>query len=186
LDGGAWVNKATRYLGTWLDPEVEGRPLAVIRMKAPSHSPDNAAIVHGTFQVRYWSLCVMQFQDLWYTLACPCDEELHRDPDDPEQVTVVFSHEIPQGVCSLFERVPSPPSCRYNWLPYGSSMPLLYMRHLLADQELFPESQFFFSGGSDDYAMEELIAALEEHMGEYYPRGTYCTAEQLEADRCGL
>jgi len=171
------MNFDNQYIVTFLDPYrkiTQSEEIAVIRLKMPK-APE---------QVRFFSVCAYQGQNCVYTWDCTSNNELIHDPDAPGWVTIVFSsdEDRPPGLCDAQNQ----DDCQFNWMPYGSSVPVIYIRQLSANEGTFPEAPIFYfmqdPPGNDPYDSE----ALKDWMDDYYPQAAYCTGEQFLANRCGL
>lgn len=127
--------------------------------------------------VRYGSVCVIQpFNGLMYTWDCSPQDELHLKDG---YATIVFSvpENKPDGACSKDEW---DFSCRYDWLQYGSRVPLVWIRQLVPSDS-YKESLLFYDGELLD------VDAIEAHMGAYHPEAWYCSRtgfETLGAEKC--
>ena len=148
------ANMDAMYVAAFFDPSNE---MTIARFKAPEVPA----------QARYYSVCIMQPLNFLYTWDCKNDEEL--DLDDDGYVTIVFSSERdkPEYVCK-------PGECVYNWMPYSSAAPLVWIRQLVPDEETYPNAPHFYEG--DPYDSKELSI----HMGAHYPKTWYCTRRDFE------
>jgi hypothetical protein len=155
----------TRYLAGFLDPTYE---LTIMRFKPP---------VVGK-QVRYWSVCMYQpFNGLMYAWACAKHNELKIDDDG--FVTIIFSspEHKPQNLCDPVKGMTI--GCKYNWMQYGSRVPLIWIRQLVPSDN-YQESLMNYKGNPYD------AAQIKCHMKEYYPETIYCSQKQFLQNECNL
>ena len=159
------ANMDSRYVSAFLDPTKE---ITVLKFKAPAIGED----------VRYWSVCVIQpFNGLMYTWDCSQHDNLHVQDG---YATIVFSipENKPAGACSKDEWNPD---CRYDWLQYGSRVPLVWIRQLVPSDN-YEESLLCYEGDPLD------VDAISDHMRAYYPQAWYCSKTDFEtagAENCG-
>lgn len=159
------ANMDTRYLAGFLDPTYE---LTIMRFKPP---------VVGK-QVRYWSVCMYQpFNGLMYAWACAKHNELKIDDDG--FMTIIFSspEHKPQNLCDPVKGMTS--GCKYNWMQYGSRVPLIWIRQLVPSDN-YQESLMNYKGDPYD------AAQIKCHMKEYYPETIYCSQKQFLQNECNL
>ncbi|MEW6777963.1 MAG: hypothetical protein AB1405_16820, partial [Bdellovibrionota bacterium] len=186
-EAGVYLNYSQEYIAAFLDPTQLVNKITVVRFKA-AVTPKNELgqpIVPGAFQTRYWSACVHQTVNYNWLYGCVHDNQFVRDADAPNYVTIVFSRseDRPSGLCTHLTGTPLPSGCKYNWLPYASSVPLVLIRHMLPETN-FPESPVYYAADPDTDPYDS--AALAAWMGEYYPKTKYCTKWQFQLNRCGM
>lgn len=167
-----------RYLYSFLDPR---KGSVVIRMKTFSAAEYGSLSVADSVypDVRYWSLCSVQTENLMYTVGCIKDHEFVRDRADPGYVTIVATTgNPPEGVCDVINGQTE--NCSYNWLPMPGPVSWLYLR-TLAPNENSPNyryTPYMYPTTSDPNNATQ----LKEHMGLYYPQSAYCT---FDSDKKG-
>jgi len=118
------------------------------------------------------------------TYDCVRDDQLISDPDNPEYFTLIFGpiDSKPAGLCNVLEGERD--GCLYNWIPYAGPTPYLVYRQLVASPDFAEATLYFGSNPAHDDPFD--TGQLAEHMGDYYPRSTYCSPQELEPDLCGL
>ena len=131
-------------------------------------------------QVRYWSVCVMQpLNGLLYTWSCARHNELKIEANG--YTTIVFSSpkDRPKDTCEPGNQIVQTANCDNNWMPYGSRVPLVWIRQLVSRED-YRESLINFKGDYYD------ASAIKAHMGEYYPETRYCGQSQYYTNNCNL
>ena len=188
---GLYPTPANAYIGGYADrsfgPDPDGHNVLVLRGKLPTH-PDtfrrNPHTESGT-QVRYWSLCNYGSNIANPPLApvntdCLFDEQIPTDDDGNYEIVISLTEDRPGNATAR---------CGVAWMDWttkgdgvvdGNGVPVghdrlirLTMRQQLADPT-FAE------------AIDKIVTpgAEEQVMGEYYPHGTYMTAEQFDQLGC--
>lgn len=134
----------------------------VVRAKAPGVPETRAGQpVMGTGDLRYWSWC--QNSRTTRYVDCLSDEDMTLGADG--WLTIVVSDPAHR------------PRNAANWIAWGPEPDgqLIY-RHMLPSEAFFPHSAQGVAAGTN---------SIDVAMGDYYPRGTYCSTAQFEEDRCG-
>jgi hypothetical protein len=161
VTGGPASNPHNRYLAANVS-RGHGEVLA-IRAKAPT-TPKTylGQPVMGTGDLRYWSFC----QNSRTTRYVACLSDSHVELDRHGYYTIAISDPAHR------------PATARNWLPFGPEAQgqLLY-RHMLPSAGFFPHSAQGVAASGEP---------IEEAMGEYYPRGAYCSVARFDQDACGL
>ncbi|MGH7856826.1 MAG: hypothetical protein ACREQY_05800, partial [Candidatus Binatia bacterium] len=164
VKGGAGSNPHNTYVAAAISRAFG--EVFVVRVKAPTvPMTREGAAVMGTGDLRYWSFCQNSASTRY--VACAIDEDFALDVvDDEPWLTLVVSGPGDR------------PANAENWIPFGPETEgILLWRHMLPNDAFFPRSA---------QAAAESVAPLETSMGEYFPRGFYCSKAGFEADRCGL
>lgn len=167
-------NYDNRYIYSFLDVK---RGPAVITMKNMVGAKYGQNMLSGNEDLRYWSLCVLQLENLMYTHTCLRNDEVLTNPDRPGYVSFIFTkrNEKPAWACDMtLPKDEREKDCKYNWLPYVSPINWLYMR-TLAGNPSSPAYKYLpitYELGKNDPNDSSL---LKEHMGPYYPEGEYCS-----------
>jgi hypothetical protein len=171
-------NYDNRYIFSFLDPTRGETVMRVKNLKAAKYGQD---MTRKDNDVRFWSLCVIQAENVMYTYACARDDQFVPDKSDPNFSTFIFTKKAdkPAWACDVANVLGEGLSkdCKYNWLPYVSPVTWLYLRTLDANP-LSPAYKYLpitfdlkKEAGGDPNNFE----AVKKHMGPYYPDGEYCT-----------
>ena len=145
---------------------TEHRPgrVVVVRGKAPTFpDPARGRPIRDDDQVRYWSLCTNEWRKPYPVSACAIDREVALDGDG--RYTFVISTPADRPASATTDR-------GVTWLDWGSTdvNSVLLFRHMLANPDI-PTSAFRLATG-----------ALVDPMGDYAPRGKYCTTASFDRD----
>lgn len=146
--------------------------VVVIRGKAPTF-PNTAAgdPVTGDEQVRYWSLCTNEYRKPYPVSHCLADQDIALDATGSYTIVISTPEDRPEGITAAAGK---------TWLPWGPTTVdvLLLMRQMLPAED-FAEAAANVAPGK----------AAVSVMGEYAPRGTYCSVGEAEdlspAGGCG-
>jgi len=163
---GLYPNGDAAYLYTIFNPV--GDTVAVIRMKRPTwtHTERPDGILRAAPMVRYWSFNV--YGQLTTVTACLPDFQAKADARD--EVTLVLARRHPEVMRKVEEM-------GWNFLPWGDhdQVAVVY-RHLVANPA-FPYSTYAVP--EYDPALPPEGQSAEPYMGEYAPRGIYCSVEEF-------
>ena len=182
---GLYPTPANAYIGGYADrsfgPDPDGHNILVLRGKLPTH-PDtfrrNPHTESGT-QVRYWSLCNYGSSIANPPLApvntdCLFDEQIPTDDDGNYEIVISLTEDRPRNATAR---------CGVAWMDWttaGDGVPgghdrliRLTMRQQLADPNFAEAIDKIVTPGTE-----------EQVMGDYYPHGTYMTADQFEQLGC--
>ena len=160
-EGGFGDNHAQAYIHTRFD-QRQGEVL-VLRGKAPTFVPtwDDVPVM-GTGQLRFWTMCT--YSETTNGYDCRRDENTPIDADGYYTYVISTAASRPSNAV---ER------CGVAWLPAG---PATVARVIL--RNLLPAPDFAEAIGNIEHGREV------EMMGEYYPHGTYMSADDFERSGC--
>lgn len=168
------LNQETGYLLTFVD-KLYGDVFAM-RFRVPVFEDSEAGErIDGDKQVRYWSICGIQWINFWNTTGCIRDHGLALEAGNYATIALSDPEDRPANAA--------------HWLAYPGGQSFLFIREIVPDPETFPESALFLGleGQVPSLPPEvpgHLDEPLREHQGEYYPGGVYCSKAQFEEDEC--
>jgi predicted small secreted protein len=136
--------------------------VAVIRAKAPTFpDPVHGRPIGDGEQVRYWSMCTNEYRKPYPVTTCKADEDTPLDSTDRFTYVISTPSDRPANATA---------ANGVTWLDWGSTRVdvVLLLRNMLASPT-FSESAINVKPGS-----------LPTSMGDYAPRGVYCTKQAFE------
>lgn len=132
--------------------------IGLVRMKVPTFR-DSPRVGFGQEQVRYWSVCGNEFTTQRFT-DCIADELAEIGSDGYVTVVISDAADRPANVT---------PENGFNWIPWGA-----YPDSVVLYRQMLPRTDF-----AEAIELQPYGGNLEEGMGEYFPRGTYCDGATL-------
>lgn len=175
-------NYDNRYIFSFLDAK---RGSTVMRMKSFESAKYGDKMLDGNRDLRYWSICVLQPENLMWTYSCARDDELVKDSSS-SYVTFIFTkiNERPEWACDTANAtgVGKFEGCKYNWFPYVSPAHWLYIRTLDGNKNSsnYKYLPITFNLTQEANGNPNDFVALKKHMGEYYPDGEYCEFNSID------
>ena len=156
--GGFLSNKDNAYTVTAFSHDHGN--VFVLRARAPSYRTQPAT-AFGSEDLRYWSVCQNEFATQRY-VACARDEQVALDDTGFFTIVVSDADQRPANAVA---------ANGIAWLPWGAYPDgLLIYRQLLASPAFAPAIKNVPAG-----------TAPAQIMGDYLPRGVYCTRQIFEA-----